>query len=76
MDIKELNKNLEEGVNAMLQQQSFKELLDSVIETTVEKHGLEKSVFRKAISEKYKKMYSPEKYTKAKLMIEEVYDIV
>lgn len=76
MDIKELNKSLDEGVNAMLQQQSFKELLDSVVETTAEKHGLDKSVVRKAISEKYKKIYNPEKYNKAKLMIEEVYDIV
>lgn len=73
---KELNKYIDEGINALVEIQGAKELLSSVVESICEKFGYEKAEANQILAKAYQKKYENEKYEKTKERTEKVYEVV
>lgn len=67
---------IDEGINALLQSDSAKELLGSIVETGSEKTGMDKAAVRKLIAVAYTKQYKFEKYSKDKDITLSMYEIL
>lgn len=75
-DVKQLEKNIQEGLSCLFRIESEKELLTTIIETSAEKNGIDKKVVRKLIATAYKKATDLSKYNDEKELFEDVFGIV
>lgn len=75
-DVKQLEGNIQEGLSCLFRIESEKELLSTIIETTAEKHNIEKKIVRKLIATAYKKATDLNKYNDEKSLFEDVFGIV
>lgn len=75
-DVKQLEKNIQQGLDCLFRLDAEKELLSTIIETTAEKNQIDKKVVRKLIATAYKKATDLEKYNEEKGMFEDVFGII